>query len=166
MGVPLQPPAVGRGARADGVVIGAGIHEDACGEAGRERVRRRGGLLGRLHLGVVEAGVGAVGGEQFVVRAHLHDPARVEHDEPVGPPERREPVGDGDRGASGHEPVDGRLDDRLRLRVDARGGLVEHQDPRIDEQRPGDREPLPFAAGERAAALADPRVVGRAAGRG
>ena len=30
---------------------------------------------------------------------------------------------------------------------------------RVDQQRPGDRDPLPLAAGERLAALADQRVV-------
>ena len=39
------------------------------------------------------------------------------------------------------------------------GGLVEDQDPRVDQQRPGDADPLPLAAGERLAALADQRIV-------
>ena len=46
-----------------------------------------------------------------------------------------------------------------RLGVDAAGRLVEDQDLRVVEQGAGDREPLPLAAGEAGAALAEPGVV-------
>ena len=52
-----------------------------------------------------------------------------------------------------------RLDRRLGGRVDRGGGVVEDQDPRVGEQRPGDRDPLALAAGEGQAALADAGLV-------
>ena len=93
--------------------------------------------------------------------ADLHDSPGIEHDEPIGPPQRGQPVGDRDRRPPGDEPVDRRLNDRFGLGIDARRGLVEDQDPRVYQQRPGDREPLPLAAGEATAAFADAGVVGQ-----
>ncbi len=53
-----------------------------------------------------------------------------------------------------------RAEDRLlRDRVERRGRLVEHQDARVLEQRPGDAEALALAARERAAGLGQRRVV-------
>ena len=46
------------------------------------------------------------------------------------------------------------------------GRLVEDQDRRVLEDRPGDRQPLPLAARERRAALADDRVVALRQARG
>ena len=48
---------------------------------------------------------------------------------------------------------------RLGGRVDRGGRVVQHEDPRVDRERPGDREPLPLAARERDPALADDGVV-------
>jgi hypothetical protein len=45
------------------------------------------------------------------------------------------------------------------LAVQRARGLVEDQHARVLEQRAGDRDALPLAAGERHAALADQRVV-------
>ena len=39
-------------------------------------------------------------------------------------------------------------DDRLYRNVQRRGHLVADQQLRLDDQSPGDRDPLPFAAGE------------------
>ena len=91
--------------------------------------------------------------------ADLGDPAPFQHDEPVGPAERAQAVGDGDRRPALDQVVERLLDLALGLGVDRRGRLVEDQDPRVDQQGPGDRDPLPLAAGERLAALADERVV-------
>ena len=58
-----------------------------------------------------------------------------------------------------HQPLDGLLDRRLGLGVDARRGLVEDQDPRVLEDGARDRDALALAAGETLAALADEGVV-------
>ena len=82
------------------------------------------------------------------MRPDLDDPPGIEDDQAVGAAERRQAVGDGDRGPAGDEPIDRRLDRHLRLRIDRRGRLVEDQDRRIDQEGPGDRNPLAFTAGE------------------
>ena len=48
---------------------------------------------------------------------------------------------------------------RLGRRVDRGGRVVEDQDPRVDDERARDRDPLALAARERDPALADHRVV-------
>ncbi len=52
-----------------------------------------------------------------------------------------------------------RADLRLRRRVDRGGRVVEDQDARVDREGARDRDPLPLAARERDAALADHRLV-------
>ena len=82
----------------------------------------------------------------------------VEHDEPVEPRDRRQPVRDRDDRAALHQPVELLLDRRLDLRIERRGGLVEHQDRRVLQDHPGERDALALAAREFDAALADMRV--------
>ena len=97
--------------------------------------------------------------EQLGLGALGDDPPVLEHDDRVGERDRREPVGDHDRRAVAHRGGEAGADQRLRRRVDGGGGVVEDQDPRVDHERPRDREPLALAAGERDPALADHRVV-------
>src|SRR5215471_14127779 len=47
----------------------------------------------------------------------------------------------------------------LRGGIEAGGGLVENQNWRVADQRPGNRNSLTLAAGQRSAPLADDRVV-------
>ena len=61
--------------------------------------------------------------------------------------------------------VERRLDRALGLVVQRAGRLVEHQHPRVAQQRAGDRQPLLLAAGEPVAAGADHGVVARRAAR-
>ena len=51
------------------------------------------------------------------------------------------------------------VDDRLGLGVERAGGLVEHQQARVADQRAGDLQPLPLTAGEVPGPLGDGRVV-------
>ena len=53
-----------------------------------------------------------------------------------------------------HERVQRRLDDLLGRRVDAAGRLVEDENPRIRQQRPGKGDQLPLADAQIAAVLA------------
>ena len=57
----------------------------------------------------------------------------------------REAVGDDHDGSALHEADHGRLDQRLGARVEARRGLVEHEEGRIDERGPGQRHELLLA---------------------
>ena len=96
-------------------------------------------------------------------RALLDDPAGPHHREPVGDRERLlVVVGDHQRGGAG------RAQDRAQVGgeplaqpgVERRQRLVEQQQPRLDGQRAGQRDPLPLAAGQRA------RAAGRRTPRG
>ena len=51
------------------------------------------------------------------------------------------------------------MDLRLDPRVDRGGGVVEQQQPGVGDQRPGEGDPLPLAAGEGEPLLADDGVV-------
>ena len=124
----------------------------------------RGLLVAELQI--VEPAIEAAGAEQLVVRAALHHPARVEHDDLVRVAHGGEPVSDHQHRPLRHEPVDRLLHQPLGLGVERAGGLVEDEDRRVAEERPRDGDPLPLSAREPGAALAEDRVVAlRAAGR-
>ena len=112
-------------------------------------------LLGRFCLGVVKPGIGTVGGQEFIVRADFNDASSIQYDEPIGTPQRGESMGNSDCRTACNEPVDGRLNDCLCLRIDARGGLIQNQNGRIDQQCPSAREPLSLAPRELATPHAD-----------
>ena len=116
-------------------------------------------VMRRVRLQADELGVVAIEREQLFVAALLDQLAAVEDEDAVGVAEGREPVGDGDGGAAAGQGLEGLLNRLFAFGVDVAGGLVEDQDRRIVEDRPGDREALPFAAGETRAALAEPGVV-------
>src|SRR5450755_1264476 len=112
-----------------------------AGTPGRARPLRR-GLLGPV---AIQPPVVALCIEQLVVRSLLHDPAVLDHDDPPGVADRREPVGDHDRGAPGDEPAQTLLNQRLGVDVDVGGGLVEHEDARVGDQRAGEGDQLALA---------------------
>ena len=68
-------------------------------------------------------------------------------------------VRDDERRPAQHRAAQADADQRLGRGVDGCGGVVEDEDPRVDRERPRNREPLPLAAGERDPALADHRLV-------
>ena len=84
---------------------------------------------------------------------------RVQHGDPVGQRQRRAAVRDQQRGAAGGEPAQRLVDRRLGHGVHRGHRVVEHQHPRVGEHGPGQRDPLPLAAGQRQPALADHGVV-------
>ena len=87
------------------------------------------------------------------------DPAVVEHDDLVRQRDRREAVGDHERGAPRHRLGERQLDALLGGGVHRGGGVVEHEHARVGEQRAGDRDALALAAGDGQAALADLGLV-------
>jgi hypothetical protein len=93
------------------------------------------------------------------VGALLGDAAVLEHDDAPGLADRREAVGDHDRGAPGEQAAQAGFDAALGVQVDVGGGLVEDQDARVGDQRAGERDQLALAGGELRAALADLGVV-------
>ncbi len=98
-------------------------------------------------------------------RAELHEPAVVEHGDPVGGPDGRQAVGHDDRRAPDLEPVERLLDEPLGLVVERARGLVEEQDRRVLEDGPGDGHALALPARQPRAAVADDRVVALGQGR-
>src|SRR5437867_3455596 len=77
----------------------------------------RGSLVSAV-LELVEPVVDAPLREEILVRADLHDASLVEHDDPVDVLDRRQTVGDDDRGPAGHELLQRVLDEVLGLGVD------------------------------------------------
>ena len=124
-------------------------------------VQRLGGVVpstavGHAALLLVGAHEGLVlrdRGEQLVVGAVAGDAAALEEQHPVGERDRGDAVGDDQRGGVelAAQPVE---DPLLDHRVDRRGGVVEQQQPGAAQQRPGEREALALAAGQRHAPLA------------
>src|SRR4051812_13773717 len=96
----------------------------------------------------------AVGGEQLTLGAALHDAPALHDEDLVCTADRRQAVGDDQRRAATEKPVERALDQDLRRPVNVGGRLVEDQDPRVGEQRAGDRDQLALARGEPGAALA------------
>ena len=142
----------------------------AAASARRSRTRRPAPpapLRGRrLRPGSVELRVAPAGLDQLVVRARLGDPPVLEHHDPPGSPDRRQPVGDHDRRAPGEQPLEPLLDHPLGAHVDVRRRLVEDQDPRLGEQRPREGDDLALAGRERDRRARRPRSrARRAAGR-
>ena len=86
-------------------------------------------------------------------------PAAIEDENPVRVSQRREPMGDGDRGASTNQNVERVLDALFRFRVDIAGRLVEDQNLGIVQQRAGDRKPLFLAAREARTFFAQLRFI-------
>ena len=82
----------------------------------------------------------------------------IEHHDPVGVADRRQPVGDDDRGAAARGVAQRLLDQLLGHRVEVGRRFVEHQDAGIADDGARDRDPLALAARHHRAALADERV--------
>ena len=99
------------------------------------------------------------------VAAGLDDPAAVDDVDAVGAAHGRQAVGDQERRAAGHQPLQRLLHLRLALGVERAGRLVEQQDRRVLQEGAGDGDPLALAAGQPRAGLADQGVVALAAGR-
>ena len=79
------------------------------------------------------------------MRPLLDDLAVLEDDDQVGVADRRQAVRDDERGAAVQEPPQRVLDLALRADVDRARRLVEDQDPRVGEQRTGERDELALA---------------------
>jgi hypothetical protein len=69
----------------------------------------------------------------------------LHHQDLVGTPDRRQAVGDDDRGAAAQQPVERTLDENLRRAVDVRRRLVEDENARVGEEGARDRDQLALA---------------------
>ena len=98
-------------------------------------------------------------GGKRLVRALLHDLPVVNDENLIRLLDRCQPVCDGDDGFAAHQRRERLLDQMFVFGVDAGGGFVQDDDRRVLEDGTGNGDALPLTAGERAAALADNRVV-------
>ena len=92
-------------------------------------------------------------------RTVLDDPAALDHQHPVGDLDRRQPVGDDERGPVGEDRPQRALHQPLRRDVERRRRLVEDQHRRVGQERAGERDQLPLPGRQPTAALADVGVV-------
>ena len=90
--------------------------------------------------------------------AVLDDATVVEHEDLVDHVERRQPVGDDERGAPDHQLGDRGRDLLLGRGVDARRRLVEHDEVGLAEPHPGEREQLGLSGGQSGTAGAERAV--------
>ncbi len=93
--------------------------------------------------------------------AAVEDPAILQHDDRIGERQGRRAVRDEERGAVADRLVERFDEAQLRRGVNGGGSRRRGRDARVGKQRASDREALALAAGEREAALTDPRVVAR-----
>ena len=89
----------------------------------------------------------------------LHHLPFVQHHDLVRIPYSRKAVGNDKHGPLPHQTLDGLLDQTLRLGVERAGRLIQDQDRRVAEERPGNRDPLALAPGESGAPFPQQRVV-------
>src|SRR5579862_447482 len=93
------------------------------------------------------------------VRPALHDPAAFHYKNLICAANRRKPMRDHERRAPLHQVFEPFLNQGLGFRIQARGGFVQNQNPRIGENGPSDGDTLTLSAGQLHAALADDGVV-------
>jgi hypothetical protein len=96
--------------------------------------------------------------DELLVRAGLDDAPVMHHDDPVGPLDRRQPMGDDQRCASFHQSCQRPLHSPLGLGIQRRGCFVEDQHRGVFQQCPGNRNPLALPAGQQHAPLAALRI--------
>src|SRR5215211_2653501 len=91
--------------------------------------------------------------------AALGDAAFLYGEDEIRAPDGAQAMGDDDARPAREQRGQGLLDDRLRAGVYVARRLVQDEDPRVRQDRPGEREQLALALAERPSTLAQNRVV-------
>ncbi len=105
---------------------------------------------------------GAVEGtlpDELLVRADVDNAALVEDSDAIGEVQRGAAVGYQERRAALHDHAQGGVDPLFHLGVDGARGVVEDEDARVGEDRPGERHPLALTARQGEPSLSDDGVV-------
>src|ERR1700730_9568306 len=143
---------------------GSGLRRagSVSGASGESRSRRGMGSSLRIDVAILLRPQVAIDGaaiEQFPVRTDIDDLAAVKHEGLIAIDQRGEPVRDDHHRAPARHALEIGVDQRLTLRIERRGRLVEDHQPGIDDQRARDGDALALAAGEIGRALLDPRLI-------
>ena len=98
-----------------------------------------------------------------VTHQHLPTPgldqtALLQHVDEIRTTDSRQPVGDNEYSHTPVEPLYGFLDAPLVLRIEGAGRLIQDQQGRLAQQRPGQSEPLALSPGETNASVAKDRL--------
>ena len=112
-----------------------------------------------LELAQIQVVVEPPPGEELPVGPPLDDPPVIDHQQLVGVPDRAQAVRDHEAGPPCHQVQERLLDAGLGAGVDAAGRLVEDQDRRVREDRPGDGEELPLPLAQIPGPLREDRLV-------
>ena len=122
---------------------------------------RRVGLVGQALQSLFESRLAVVARllQQVGGGARLDQLSPIQHQHPIGPAEGAEAMGDDERGPPFHRPVERFENLLLGLGVDRGGGVIEQQDPRVEQHRPGDGQALALSAREIEAPFPQRRVV-------
>src|SRR5262249_23127623 len=113
----------------------------------------------RAILLLIQLPVPAADRQQLAMRAALDDLAILQHQDLIGAFDRRQPVRDDERRAAAAQRTQAVADHRFTLAVETRRRFVENENARISQDRTGDRDALPLAAGQLHTTLTDHRVV-------
>ena len=97
-------------------------------------------------LGSHQAAIGTIPPDQLVMPPALDDAALGDDQDAIRGNHARQPMGQDERRAPRHQPVERALDHRLVLGIDRRQCLVEDEDRSIAQQGAGDRNALALAA--------------------
>jgi hypothetical protein len=114
--------------------------------------------LVRAELGSVELCIQTACLDQLLVATSLHYAALIDHQYLVRIPDRREPVGDDERGAPGKHGLERSLQGGFRFRIKVGGSFVQNDDVGCLEQQSSDGDALPLPAGQSVAAISHDRV--------
>jgi hypothetical protein len=107
----------------------------------------------------VKVGVFPAGGDELAVCAALDDPAVVDHEDAIGLLDRAQAVRDDEGRSTLEQALERLLHDHFGGRIDGAGGLVEHEDARVGEERAREADELALSEAHVGAALADVRVI-------
>src|SRR5919107_2106131 len=110
-------------------------------------------------LPLVQPSIESSQAEQFTMASFLHDPSAVQHNEPVGAADGTQTMSDDERRTSHQEPAQRVFDELLALGIEAAGCLIQNQDERILEDRPGNRNSLALASRKLDTPLADHGLI-------
>src|SRR6266700_703263 len=99
-------------------------------------------------------GVGPGGGKQGRMSAPFDDPSVIEHEYLIGMADRAQAMGDDEARPARQKHAQRSLNASFRDRIDAARRLVENQNPRIGEHRPGEADRLPLSQRKAIASLA------------